>query len=161
MNRTRRTSLFARAAATASFLALAPVALSTGCSFGEVYLHDPLLREAALAEIQLHYSSLIRWSAFYKAAKYVDPDAREDFLALLPPLDEFRFTDFESEPIDIDEVTGEATIHVTYKGYSVRSPYEISVVETQQWKRQSAGNTWKVTSEFQGLGETAGLAKAD
>ena len=53
---------------------------SSGCSFGEIYLSDPLLREAALNETQRRYSALVRWSAFAKAARYVEPEAREDFL---------------------------------------------------------------------------------
>jgi hypothetical protein len=142
-------------------LALAVGALTSACSFGEVYLHDPFLREVSLAEIQLKYSSLVRWSSFHKAAKYVDPDARDDFLALLPPLEEFRFSDYDSEPITIDEVTGEATIHVTYRGYSVRSPFEVTVKETQYWKRHSIRNDWYVTPEFEGLEKATGLAKAD
>jgi len=137
------------------------IGFSTACSFGEVYLHDPFLREVSLAEVQLHYSSLVRWSAFHKAAKYVDPEARASFLSALPPLEQFRFTDFDSEPVDIDEETGEATIHVTYKGYSVRSPFEVTVKETQHWKRHSIANDWYVTPEFEGISNTTGLAKAE
>ena len=85
-------------------LALAIGALSSaGCSFGEVYLTDPLLREVALTEQQKHYSAVIRWSAFNKAARYVQEEHREAFLKAAPPLKQFRFTDYESEPVSIDE----------------------------------------------------------
>jgi len=156
----RRSSSWRAMAAVLPIVALSSLALTTGCSFGEIYLKDPFLREVSLSEVHLRYTSLVRWSAFHKAAKYVDPDARDDFLAALPPLEVFRFSDYESEPVSIDEETGEATIVVTYKGYSVRSPFEVTVTETQQWKRHSIGNSWLVTSEFEGLKKKAGLAKA-
>ena len=79
----------------------------------------------------------------------------------LPPMEEFRFTDVDSGPIDIDPETGEATIEVTYKGYSVRSPFEVKVTETQHWKRNSIANDWRVTSEFKGLARATGIAKAN
>lgn len=158
--RIRKASLLTRLAATLPLLALLPMVFSTGCSFGEIYIRDPLLREAALAEVQLRYTSLVRWSAVHKAARFVKPEAREDFIALLPELENFRFTDFESEPVTIDEESGEATVHVTYKGYSVRSSYEIKVEETQHWSRPDITNNWQVTSEFEGLGKNTGLAQA-
>jgi hypothetical protein len=149
---------------TAPLLVALIVALSgltTACSFGEIYFTDPFLREVALQEAQMKYSSLVRWSSFHKAASYVDPDARDDFIALLPPLETFRFTDYESEPVRIDEDTGECTIHVTYRGYSVRSPFEITIKETQYWKRTSIRNDWVVTPEFEGLNKVPGFAKAN
>jgi hypothetical protein len=161
MIRTRTGTRNLRAALVLPALVAALAGLTSACSFGEIYLHDPFLREVSLAEIQLKYSSLVRWSAFHKAARYVDPDARDDFLALLPPLEEFRFSDYDSEPVLIDEVSGEATIHVTYRGYSVRSPFEVIVKETQYWKRHSMRNDWYVTPEFEGLEQVTGLAKAD
>jgi hypothetical protein len=161
MTRTRFGTRKLRTALVLPALAVVLAGLTSACSFGEVYLHDPFLREVSLAEIQMKYSSLVRWSSFHKAAKYVDPDARDDFLALLPPLETFRFSDYESEPVSIDEVSGEATILVTYKGYSVRSPFEVTVTETQYWKRHSIGNDWYVTPEFEGLEQALGLAKAN
>jgi hypothetical protein len=150
-----------RAALLVPVLALTLGVLTSACSFGEIYLRDPFLREVSLAEIQLHYSSLVRWSAFHKAAKYVDPDARDDFLAALTPLEQFRFTDYESAPVEFVEDTGEATILVTYRGYSVRSPFEVTVKETQHWKRHSIANDWYVTPEFEGISASTGLAKVD
>jgi hypothetical protein len=147
--------------AVLAFIALSVATLSsTGCYFGEVYLNDPFGREYALSETQLRYTSLVRWSAFHKAARYVDPEAREEFVALAPPLKKFRFTDFESEPVDIDEDHGEATVRVTYMGYSTASPFEIEVREIQHWKRSGIGNNWQVTSEFEGLEEAMGLASS-
>ncbi|MFP6624220.1 MAG: hypothetical protein VCC20_12140 [Myxococcota bacterium] len=134
-------------------LALAIGALSSaGCSFGEVYLTDPLLREVALTEQQKHYSALIRWSAFNKAARYVQEEHREAFLKTAPPLKQFRFTDYESEPISIDE-NGECIVEVLYYGYRTHSPFEVEVRETQHWKRSGITNAWQVSSVFTGLDE--------
>ena len=132
---------------------------SSGCSFGEIYLTDPLLRQAALEEVQQRFSSLVRWSAFYKAAKYVTPEAREDFLAQLPSMKTFRFSDYESQPVELDD-KGEATVKVTYYGYSTVSPFEVEIYETQRWKRAGITNDWRVTPEFEGLEAASGLARA-
>ena len=133
---------------------------SSGCSFGEIYLTDPLLREATLDEAQRRYSNLVRWSAFSKAAKFVAPEAREDFLAKLPSMKIFRFSDYESPPVALDD-KGEAIVRVTYFGYSTVSPFEVEVHETQSWKRSGITNDWRVTSEFEGLAAATGLAQAD
>ena len=147
--------------AVLAFLALSgAIVSSAGCYFGEVYLDDPFGREYALSEVQLRYTSLVRWSAFGKAARYVDPEAREEFIALAPPLKKFRFTDYDSEPVEIDEEHDEATVHVTYMGYSTASPFEVEVRETQHWKRSGMGNNWQVTPEFEGLEEATGLASS-
>jgi hypothetical protein len=141
-------------------LALAIGAVSsTGCSFGEIYLNDPLLREVALAEQQKHYSALIRWSAFNKAVRYVQDEERDAFLKDAPSLKEFRFSDYESEPLSIDD-TGECTVEVVYYGYRTNSPYEVEVRETQHWKRNGITNDWQVSSVFAGLDEARGRAAA-
>ena len=130
---------------------------SSGCSFGEIYLTDPFLREAALNEQQKHYSALIRWSAFRKAARYVQDDERDAFLKDAPPLKEFRFSDYESEPISVDDA-GECTVEVVYYGYRTTSPFEVEVRETQHWKRNGITNQWQVSSVFIGLDEARGRA---
>jgi hypothetical protein len=141
-------------------LALALGAMSSvGCSFGEIYLTDPLLREAALAEQQKHYSSLIRWSAFHKAAKYVQPEQRDAFLKVAPPLKDFRFTDYESEPVEMNAM-GECVVAVTYYGYRTDTPYEVEVRETQHWKRNGITNEWQVAPVFEDLDAARGQAAA-
>ena len=142
------------------FLALALGATtSLACSFGEIYVDDPFLRQAALMEQQKHYTSLIRWSAFHKAAKYVQPERRAEFMKVAPPLKEFRFTDFESAPVDLD-ASGECTVEVTYFGYRTDSPFEVEVRETQHWKRNGMSNEWQVFPIFRGLEEARGRAAA-
>ncbi len=132
---------------------------SVGCSFGEIYLTDPLLREVALAEQQKHYSALMRWSAFHKAVQYVQDEHRDAFMENAPPLKEFRFSDYESEPVSIDD-SGECTVEVVYYGYRTNSPYEVEVRETQHWRRTGITNKWRVRSVFEGLDEARGRAAA-
>jgi hypothetical protein len=132
---------------------------STACSFGEIYITDPLLREVALTEQQKRYSSLIRWSAFNKAAKYVQPEEREEFMRVAPPLKDFRFTDYDSEPVDLDE-SGECTVQVVYYGYRTDWPFEVEVHETQHWKRNDFTNQWHVSPTFKGLDEAIGRSAA-
>ena len=127
-------------------------ASSLGCSFGEIYIHDPLLREVALAEQQKHYTNLIRWSAFNKAARYVQDDRRDEFMRVAPPLKDFRFSDYESQPVALD-ASGECTVDVVYYGYRTDSPYEVEVRETQHWKRNGITNEWQVFPVFKGLDE--------
>ncbi len=142
----------------ALFIVVAIGAVSSiGCSFGEIYLDDPLLRQVALADQQKHYSSLIRWSAFHKAAKYVQTERREEFMKVAPPLKEFRFTDYESQPVELD-ASGECTVEVTYYGYRTDSPFEVEVRETQHWKRNGISNEWQVFPIFRGLDEARGRA---
>lgn len=133
---------------------------SFGCSFGEIYLNDPLLREVALAEQQKHYSALVRWSAWHKAVQYVRPEEREAFMANKPALSEFRFSDHESQPVSVNEAADECTVEVVYYGYRTNSPYEVQVRETQHWKRDGVTNQWQVSSVFDGLDEARGRAAA-
>ena len=135
------------------------VASLTACSFGEIYITDPLLREVALSEQQRHYSNLIRWSAFHKASAYVPQEERAEFLKVAPPLKEFRFSDFESAPVSLDE-DGECTVEVVYYGYRTNSPFEVEVHETQHWKRNGITNDWQVSPVFKGLDEARGRAAA-
>ncbi len=132
---------------------------SIGCSFGEIYMTDPKLREVVLAEQQKHYTALVRWSAFHKAVRYVQEEHRDAFMEAAPPLKEFRFSDYESEPVSIDD-SGECTVEVVYYGYRTNSPYEVEVRETQHWRRNGITNEWKVSSVFTGLDEARGRAAA-
>ena len=138
-------------------VALALTASSVGCSFGEIYLTDPLLREVALADQQRRYTNLIRWSAFHKAAAYVQDERREEFMEAAPPLKKFRFSDFDSEPVSLDE-SGECTVEVVYYGYRTDLPYEVEVRETQHWKRSGITNEWQVYPVFKGLKEAQSAA---
>ncbi|MCG8588155.1 MAG: hypothetical protein MJE66_02610 [Proteobacteria bacterium] len=118
---------------------------TAGCTFGEFHFSDPLGREVSLEESQNQYTLLVRWSEFDRASSYVDPERREDFLASMPSFRHMRFTEFESGPVDIDE-DGNAVVKVTYYGYTVDSPFEVPVLEIQEWYRD--GGTWLVRPRF-------------
>jgi hypothetical protein len=134
---------------TAALLVLAGVGL--GCSFGTIYWGDPLKRQVSLQEAQKRYTILVRWSEFDKASAFVDPELREAYRQNAPSLRELRFTDYESEPSEIDEETGTATIEVTYYAYTPSSPIEISIREIQEWYRANLSNHWLVRPRFEGL----------
>ena len=141
----------ARSAAFAVLLALGLLGGPLGCAFGEWRLHDPFGREITLEDAQHRYSVLVRWSSFEEAAKFVAEDSRSDFLAAVPNFREMRFTEYESDQPEIDPDTGDATIEVTYFAYSLRTPLEIKVHETQHWSRTGLRNTWQVRPTFRGL----------
>ncbi len=130
---------------------------SLGCAFGEIYWDDPFTREYTLGEIQKRYTHLVRFGAFHKAAKCVDPRLSDSFVRSLPDDREFVFTDFESGPIVFDdEKTREtATVIVDYTGYYANSAYVIDITETQKWYREGQLNNWLVRPEFEGLREVA------
>ena len=125
-----------------------------GCAFGEVRWSDPLQREISLEDAQHRYTVLVRWSNFEEAAKFVEPSLREDYLAGLPGFRELRFTEYESDPVRVDDERVSATVEVVYYAYTPTSPIEQKVTETQVWSRQPAlGNQWFVQSSFHGLAD--------
>ena len=141
---------------TVATLALAS-SLGTGCAFGEFRPDDPFKRQFSLEDIHKEYSDLVRWSKFEEAAGFVNVDDRKAFLAEMPEFDVVRFTDWEADPwefVDAEE-KNEAIIKVTYRGYSMRTPFEVKVIETQTWKREGSGNNWIVSPSFENLDKLA------
>lgn len=129
-------------------------ASSLGCAFGEVRWADPLRREISLEDAQHRYTVLVRWSNFDEAAKFVEPERRGAYLASLPNFREFRFTEYESEPVQIEDELSRAVVEVKYYAYTPHSPIEQQVSETQTWSRKpTLGNQWFVESNFHGLAE--------
>ena len=66
-------------------------------------------------------------------------------------LDDARFTDYESESVELDAEKEKATVRVTYTIYTSALPYEVEVAEVQEWTRDGIGNNWRVVSTFEGL----------
>ena len=126
-----------------------------GCAFGEFRPDDPFKRQYELEMSQKRYSDLVRWSKFEEAAQFVAPEGRAAFRDRMPDFDEVRFTDHKSSPWQLDEEKRDTVIEVTYTGYSMRSPYEIEVHETQHWTREGNNSSWKVVSEFKDLDRLA------
>jgi len=138
-----------------SVLAATLVALigGLGCAFGEVYWSDPLKREYSLGEVQKRYTGLVRFGAFVRASKFVDPELAENFVSLFPSRGDLVFTDHESERIDFADngKRNNATVKVRYSAYYTHSPVVIEIVEIQHWYREGPSNNWLVRPEFQGL----------
>lgn len=127
--------------------------LSSACAFGEFRPDDPWKRQISLEDRHKEYTDLVRWSKFEMASGYVHSDDREGFLALMPDFDLVRFTDWDAAPWEFEdqEEKNKAVITVTYRGYSMRTPIEVKVTETQTWEREGSGNNWIVRSTFENL----------
>ena len=131
------------------------VLTSLGCAFGEIRLDDPFDREETLEEAQHRYTTLVRFSEFQKARSFVVDDQKDEFRRRMGGLDEVRFTDFDSEEIELGDDKDQATVYVKYTVYSSALPYEVEVEETQEWTREGLSNEWKVRSTFEGLQKLA------
>jgi hypothetical protein len=66
-----------------------------------------------------------------------------------------HFTSYDSAPFDIDKEKQSATAEVTYTVFTPAVPYEVEIVETQEWTRNGVGNNWSVYSSFEGLQQLA------
>lgn len=139
----------ARALALIGLAAL--VLASTGCAFGEFRPTDPFDRQLSLDQAQHRYTVLVRFSDFTRARAFVAEDHREAFAQRMKALDEARFTDYESESVELDAEKEKATVRVTYTIYTPALPYEVEVAEIQEWSRDGIGNNWRVVSTFEGL----------
>ncbi|HEB88526.1 MAG TPA: hypothetical protein ENI85_03055 [Deltaproteobacteria bacterium] len=126
-----------------------------GCANGEFRFGDPFDRQLTLSEAQHRYTVLVRWSEFKKARSFVAETDREAFMAQMKNLDDVRFTDYESEPVELDAGKQKATVRVTYTLYTPSIPYEIEISEVQEWTRKGIGNQWRVQSSFEGLRQLA------
>ena len=130
---------------------LAVLGLALGCANGEFRPKDPFDRGLSFEESHHRYTVLIRWSDFQKAKAFVVENGRERFVADMKPFKRARFTDFESEEVQLDSEKNTATVSVTYTLYLPSSPYELEIVEVQEWSREGVGNSWHVSSHFEGL----------
>jgi hypothetical protein len=137
-------------------LLVAVAAHSLGCAFGEIRPHDPFAREFALEEAHKTYTDNVRWSKFEEAAKHMKTDDRSQFLSRMPEFEEVRFTDWKAQPFVLDSDLRNSSIDVEYTGYTLASPFEITVHETQTWVRDGKGNGWTVVSYFHDLDTLAG-----
>lgn len=122
-----------------------------GCAFGEFRPNDPFDREWSLEQAQHRYTTLVRFGDFDRASEFVAEDEREAFMDRMDALDEARFTDYDSDPVELDEEMQTATIEVVYTIYTPSIPFEFEVTETQVWSRDGLTNNWRVRTLFEGL----------
>lgn len=134
---------------------IALVASTLGCADGEFRFGDPFDRQLTLSESQHRYTTLVRWAEFHKARSFVAKEDRDLYMEQMKVLEDARFTDYESEPVELDGGKHSATIRVTYTLYTLSIPYEFEISELQEWTREGISNNWHVTSTFEGLAQLA------
>jgi hypothetical protein len=150
-----------RASNPTSFRALigtvvvALVASTLGCADGEFRFGDPFDRQLTLDEAQHKYTVFIRWADFQKARSFIAVEDRDAFMEMTDSLDGAHFTSYDSAPFDIDKEKQSATAEVTYTVFTPSVPYEVEIIETQEWTRNGVGNNWSVYSSFEGLQKLA------
>jgi len=132
---------------------LAALALSACVS-----LADPWEHGRALELAQKRYTEAIRWGDLERAARYVDPSLRADFLALTPSFESVRITDYEIGELDVDTDGFEsAEVDVTYHGYAMPHYLERRVSDHQTWYRDTEGGEgWRIRPELAALLEGLG-----
>jgi hypothetical protein len=117
-------------------------------------LADPTGRQTALENAQRRYTQLVRWGEIKRASVYVEPDLRQEFLSYEPFFEQIRFTDTETEEVNLDPSEETASIEVTYRAYSLATFQEKRILETQEWTRYGGmQNNWLVRPE---IGEIVG-----
>ena len=111
---------------------------------------DPWERQRALTQSQRKYSEALRWGNLEKAAKYVDPEMRGEFLALSDRFDNVRISDYDIGEVELDEETlAQAEVDVTYHGYALPQYIEKRVRDHQVWYRdEDSGSEWRVRPEL-------------
>jgi len=130
----------------------------SGCAFGEFRPDDPFSRQMSLEDQHKAYTDFVRWSKFEEASGFVHIEERSAFLSEMPEFDEVRITDWEAKPWEFEdqELKNKAVIKVTYRGYSMRTPFETKFTEVQTWERDGRANRWSVRPEFENLDRLAG-----
>ena len=111
---------------------------------------DPWERQEALKLAQRRYAEGMRWGNLEKSAKYVDPDMRDEFLALAGAFDTIRITDVDIGEMEFDKDTlAKAEVDVTYRGYVLPPFLERRVREHQVWYRdETSGSEWRVRPQL-------------
>ena len=122
---------------------------------------DPWERGEALKQTQKRYTEALRWGDLEKAARYVDPEMRSDFLALSNAFENVKITDYEIGELDLDTDTlAKAEVVVTYRGYALPQYVEKRVKDHQVWYRdEESGNEWRVRPELAALLDDIGARR--
>jgi hypothetical protein len=111
---------------------------------------DPWERERELQLTQKKYIEALRWGNIDKAATYVDPEQRDEFLALAESFETIRITDYEIGELDLDKDSlARAECDVTYRGYVMPHYVEKRVRDHQVWYRDEENDDkWLVRPQL-------------
>jgi hypothetical protein len=109
---------------------------------------DPLGHRNALEDAQKRYTDLIRWRDAERAAIFVDPELRKEFLEHAKALETLEISDYELGDLEFGDGDETAKVDVTYRGYSLSHLIERKVRVTQEWHRNE-GNTWLVRPDLE------------
>ena len=115
---------------------------------------DPLDRRGEFKETQTKFTQYVRWGRFQEAAKFIDPELREEFMSFAPEFSDLRFSDYEITRVDIEEGLQSASVDVRYKGYLLNMPFERSVDLTEEWTRDESTGVWTVKLDIKKLRDT-------
>jgi hypothetical protein len=96
---------------------------------------------------RIHFTQLVRWGEFERAAALVAPESRQEFLESAATLGQVRFTDYEILDEQIEDGFKTATVQVVYRAYRVDTMIERSVLVVQEWSREG-GEGWQVRPRF-------------
>ena len=139
----------------ARFVALLalPLVFASGCAVFVDLFTDPMGRKAAFSRNQRDYTKYMRWGDIESAARFVHPEARDEFLSYEGKFGGIRITDFEVGDATFGAKEADAQVRVTYTAYSMASMIEKEIKEVQQWERIGKGNQWFVRPKLDGLVE--------
>jgi len=115
---------------------------------------DPLDRRGEFKDTQTKFTQYVRWGRFQEAAKFVDPELREEFMSCAPEFSDLRFSDYEITRVDIGEGLQSASVEVRYTGYLLNMPFERSVDLTEEWTRDESTGVWTVKLDIKKLRDT-------
>lgn len=142
-------------------LAALVVALAAG-ALGCVSPTDPWAHLDALEDAQKRYTAAIRWGDLEKAAQWVEPELREQFLSLSAAFADIRITDHEIGEVDLDpDGKSRAEVDVTYLGYALPYYVERRIRERQVWLRDETlgDHRWRVRPELESVIAGMGIAR--
>lgn len=117
-------------------------------------ISDPLDRRGQFEDTQAKFTQYIRWGKFEEAARFVDPEMREEFMSCAPEFSDLRFSDYEINQIAIQEGLQSASVDVRYTAYRLSLPVERTVALTERWTRDEATGIWTVKLDIAKLRNT-------
>ncbi|MFQ5418404.1 MAG: hypothetical protein ACE5FL_15365 [Myxococcota bacterium] len=141
-----------------SALVLSGFALLCGLGCASSFA-DPTGRQNSLEKAQRDYTNAIRWGEIKRAAGFVEPEMREEFLGYADAFEKIQITDADYDPLGIEPVDDRAEVEVTYHAISLATFNEKKFVATQEWTRHDGVyNTWRVRPE---IGEIVRALRVD